>query len=243
MRPYSISVCRICCYCKSGIVITVRAIPLYHGSTREKVYAGRNEKTGGEGEHHSCLWKVPTDHVQHGEETDALETRHAERELALKEAQQEEEKEMAENNVTALKYVSRRLSILGHAATEAERQRLVEEQDAMNRLHRKQSQELSNLHRINSRQKLDLERKQRTELEKVQPRFQAKFVSRSAPRYPRLKHDMSELAIFLHERRSRLLARWFNQLQKLKAETPSLSCVDAPLPLSILTLPNEFMAY
>lgn len=174
---------------------------------------------------------------------DSLETKHVAKELELKEAQKKEEQEMAEKNATALKHVTKRLSMLGDAATYEDRKRLFEEQETMNELKRKHARDLASLRRTNARQRLDMERRQQTELDHVHPRFQAKFVSRSAPRYPRLKQDMSELAIFLHERRSRLLARWFNQLQKFKADTPSLSGIDAPLPLNLLTLPDEFMAY
>lgn len=174
---------------------------------------------------------------------DTIETRQVAKELELKELQKAEEQEMAERNATALKHVTRRLSILGDAATYEDRKRLFEEQETMNELKRKHARDLASLRRTNARQRLDLERKQQTELDHVHPRFQAKFVSRAAPRYRRLKLDMSELTVFLHERRSRLLARWYIQLQKFKAETSSLSCIDAALPLNLLTLPNEFMAY
>lgn len=174
---------------------------------------------------------------------DTLDTRHVAKELELKELQKAEEQEMAERNATALKHVTRRLSILGDAATYEDRKRLFEEQETMNELKRKHARDLASLRRTNGRQRLDLERKQQTELDHVHPRFQAKFVSRAAPRYPRLKQDMSDLAATLHQRRSRLLARWYIQLQKFKAETPNLRSIDAALPLNLLTLPDEFMAY
>jgi len=174
---------------------------------------------------------------------DTLETRHVAKEIDLKEAQRKEEQEMAERNATALKHVTKRLSFLGDSATYEDRKRLFEEQETMNELKRRHARDLNTLHRTNERQRLDLERKQQTELDHVHPRYQAKFLSRAAPRYPRLKQDKNDLNIFLHQRRNRLLARWYNQLQKFKAETPSLCGIDTTLPLNLLTLPDEFMAY
>jgi len=174
---------------------------------------------------------------------DALETRHVVKELDLKETQRKEEQEMAERNATALKHVTKRLSFLGDTATYEDRKRLSEEQETMNELKRKHVSDLNTFYRANARQRLDLERKQQTALDNVHPQFQAKFLSRAAPRYPRLKQDKTDLNVFLHQRRNRLLARWYNQLQKFKAETPSLSGIDAALPLNLLILPSEFMAY
>ena len=180
---------------------------------------------------------------QYDTEMDALETRQAAKELQVKDMQKVEKDEMAERNATALKHVNRRLSILGDAATYEDRKRLFEEQEMMNELSRKHARDLAILRRTHERQRLDLERKQQNQLGHVHTRFQAKFESRVAPRYPRLRDDMAELTSLLQSRRNRLLARWYIQLQKFKAETPSLSSIEVALPLNLLTFPDEFMAF
>lgn len=174
---------------------------------------------------------------------DALETRQAAKELQVKDMQNVEKDDMAERNATALKHVNRRLSILGDTATFEDKKRLIEEQEMMNELSRKHTRDLASLRRIHERQRLDLERKQQSQLSLVHTRFQSKFESRAAPRYPRLKDDMAELTNLLRSSRNRLLARWYIQLQKFKAETPSLHRIEAALPLNLLTLPDEFMAF
>ena len=113
----------------------------------------------------------------------------------------------------------------------------------MNELSRKHARDLASLCRTHGRQRLDLERKQQNQLGHVHTRFQAKFDSRIAPRYPRLKDDMTELTNLLRSSKHRLLARWYIQLQKFKAETPSLSNIEAALPLNLLTISDEFMAF
>ena len=174
---------------------------------------------------------------------DALETRQAAKELQVRDMQKVEKDEMAERNAIALKHVNRRLSILGDAATHEDKKRLFEEQEMMNELSRKHARDLASLRRTHERQRLDLERKQQNQLDHVHTRFQAKFESRIAPRYPRLKEDMAELTNHLRSSKNRLLARWYVQLQRFKAETPTLRNIVSALPLNLLTLSDEFMAF
>jgi septal ring factor EnvC (AmiA/AmiB activator) len=155
----------------------------------------------------------------------------------------EEKKEKATKNATALRHMTRRLSILGDKATIDELNRVEEEMKALDKLADRQQREMRNLLRVQTREMQALKKEQQKELENFEESL--KEDSEQTVRYKEqeLTSNMGKLEELIHARCMRLIARWHLMLQIYKRENRDASSLKGPLPLTMLCLPEEFTPY
>jgi hypothetical protein len=184
-----------------------------------------------------------TNSRQHEKQNDDLENRHLEVELIEMDEHAEQAKDEAVKNATALKYMQARLRLLGDAASPEDRQRLDDEERAMEKLARQQQREIRNLLRDQYREKLALSRAQARAREELARAAGEEARARGEAQRAELQRDLDRLEELVHVRSLRLTARWHMTLQIFKQEDPDAFSIKAALPLSILGLPEEFARY
>jgi hypothetical protein len=172
-----------------------------------------------------------------------LDNRHLEQEFGQIDDQKQQTTEETVKNATALKHLNRRLSLLGDNATDAELNRIEEETQALEKLAAKQERDNQKLLRVQNREKLDMQRQQQKEVEDLQISMKEDYEARVRDKQEELQKNMDKLEHLIHDRSIRMVGRWYLQLQVFKREDKDVSCIKAPLPLSILGLPEEFNPY
>ncbi|KAF2397492.1 hypothetical protein EJ06DRAFT_151520 [Trichodelitschia bisporula] len=177
---------------------------------------------------------------RHERALEQLETRHLERELAESERQRAVREEYAARNATALKYVNRRLSLLGEAATSDQRSRLADEEGGVERMAAKHGREMRALLRAQERERLDLQREQERELAEFRTELEGNIEENYRGKREGLRVNQIRLEGLVEERRERMVARWFLRLQAFKMEDPELR-PGPPLPLALLECPEGFV--
>jgi protein-tyrosine-phosphatase len=171
-----------------------------------------------------------------------MENRHLEQELAEIERLKLEKADSAAKNATALKHVHRRISLLGNEATEEHLRRFEEEANAMDELERRHKREMDALLRFQRRERLNLQREQTKELLDFRKKMKEEFDEASRTKRSELEQNMRKLDDTIRDRKSRLTAKWYLELQIFKQETAELrDSFIGPLPLRILGLPAEFL--
>ena len=149
--------------------------------------------------------------------------------------------EFASKNATALKHVNRRISLLGEDATEEHLKRLEEEVTAMERLQEEHKREFGAMIRTQKRERLNLQRQLDRDVAQLRREMKKEFEDASRAKRNELETNMRRLETVIHERKSRLAAKWYIELQIFKQETGDLrDSIFGPLPLRLLGLPSGF---
>ena len=144
-------------------------------------------------------------------------------------------------NATALKFVRKRLSLLGEDATPEHHMRLEEETNAMDRLANRHQREMQALIRNQEREKLDLQRQQEKDVEDYHKSLDDDMAFSIRTKLDALGMNMVKLDDLIEDRKARLVSRWFIRLQIAKMEVPETSHVRGLLPLTTLELPSGFI--
>jgi len=182
--------------------------------------------------------EIRTNYLQHQVATEDLDNKHLNQELSSMNTQSEEQKEKAVKNATALKYVNKRLSILGDNATQDELNRLEEEMKSLDKLAVRQQRDMRNLFREQNREKKALEKDQQTELVTFEESLKEEHEEKIKHKEEELTRNMSRLEELIHARTLRLVARWHLMLQIFKRDDRDASTIKGPLPLTLLCLPE-----
>jgi len=170
-----------------------------------------------------------------------LENRHVEKELEELERHRLATEDSSARNATALKFVRKRLSLLGEDATPEHHMRLEEETNAMDRLASRHEREMQALIRNQEREKLDLQRKQEKDVEDYHKSLDEDMVFSMRTKLDALGMNMVKLDDLIEDRKARLVSRWYIRLQIAKMDVPVTSHVRGPLPLTTLELPTGFI--
>jgi hypothetical protein len=170
-----------------------------------------------------------------------LENRHVEKELEELERHRLATEDSSARNATALKFVRKRLSLLGEDATPEHHMRLEEETNAMDRLASRHEREMQALIRNQEREKLDLQRKQEKDVEDYHKSLDEDMTFSMRTKLDALGMNMVKLNDLIEDRKARLVSRWYIRLQIAKMEVPATSHVRGPLPLTTLELPIGFI--
>jgi uncharacterized membrane protein len=157
--------------------------------------------------------------------------------------QTEETKEKTTKNATALKHMTKRLSILGDNATVEERNRLEEEMLALEKLAKRQERDMRNLLREQNKEKHILKKEQQRKIEALEASLKEDYNDKIRHKETELLKNMTTLEELIHARCMRLVARWHLTLQIFKREDRDASNIKGPLPLTLLCLPEEFAPY
>ena len=157
--------------------------------------------------------------------------------------QTEQTKEKATKNATALKHMTKRLSILGENATAEERKRLEDELLALEKLAKVQQRDMRNLLREQNKEKHNLKKEQQRKLEALEASLKEDYNDKIKHKEEELRKNLTTLEELIHARCIRLVARWHLSLQIFKREDRDASTVKGPLPLTLLCLPEEFAPY
>jgi hypothetical protein len=166
-----------------------------------------------------------------------------EQEVSEIDGQSDEQKEKATKNATALKHMTRRLSILGDKATNEERKRVEDELRALEKLAERQQRDMRNLFREQNKEKHNLKKEQQKELEALEKSLKEECDLKIKYKEEELEKNMSKLEELIHARCMRLVARWHLTLQIYKREDRDALAIKGPLPLTLLCLPDEFTPY
>ena len=180
--------------------------------------------------------------MQHETEIEKMDDRFANKELQLQEIQREAMDDNAARNATALKHVTSRIALLGNEATPEHHYRLQVEQSALKRLGQKHEKEMQNLVRYQESKKLELQRKQEKEYEEMSKSLDTGLMNQRRDKTAKLQHNILRLDELVEERRARMVARFFLQLQILKCLSNDTVMIEPALPLSLLGLPSTFTA-
>lgn len=186
---------------------------------------------------------IPTcaDKSQQQEALERLENRHVEKELEELERHRLAAEDISARNATALKFVRKRLSLLGEHATPEHRMRLEEEITAMDRLASRHEREMQCLIRNQEREKLDLHRQQDKEIEDFEKSLDDDANFSIQTKVDALRMNMVKLDDLIEDRKARLASRWYIRLQIAKMEVPETAHIRGPLPLTTLELPPGFI--
>ncbi|TID16957.1 hypothetical protein E6O75_ATG09723 [Venturia nashicola] len=171
-----------------------------------------------------------------------LENRHVEKELEELERHRLATEDISARNATALKFVRKRLILLGEDATPEHHMRLEEETSAMERLARRHEREMQGLIRTQEREKLNLHRQQEKEVEDYQKSLDEDMASSVQTKLVALGMNMIKLDDLIEDRKARLASRWYIRLQIAKMEVPETALIRGPLPLTTLELPSGFIS-
>jgi hypothetical protein len=158
-------------------------------------------------------------------------------------AHAEQTRDEAVKNATALKYMQARMRLLGDAASPEDKQRLEDEERALEKLARRQLRDMRNLLRDQYREKLALAKEQTKRVGEMRRLVEDDEAGRREAERMDLQQDLDRLEELVHVRSLRLTARWHLTLQIFKQEDPDAFSIKAALPLSILGLPEEFARY
>ncbi|KAF2674873.1 hypothetical protein BT63DRAFT_420130 [Microthyrium microscopicum] len=181
--------------------------------------------------------------------TEAMENKHLAQEITKMEEHTAQSAETKTKNVTALKHMNRRLSLLGESATETDHLRLAEEERALERSAARQERELRNLYRDQTREGHDSKRNQQKDLEDFERSLREDYDQQVKDKQAVLLDNQKKLEELIHARTLRLVSRWWLLLQiwkKTDGEKIMMSCgnvVNGPLPLGLLGLPEDFGPY
>jgi hypothetical protein len=170
-----------------------------------------------------------------------MENRHVEKELEEMERHRLAVEDSSARNATALKFVRKRLSLLGDDATPEHHMRLEEETNAMDRLASRHEREMQTLIRNQEREKLDLQRQQERDVEEYHKSLDDDMAFSIRTKMDALGMNMVKLDDLIEDRKARLVSRWFIRLQIAKMEMLETSHVRGPLPLTTLELPSGFI--
>lgn len=152
----------------------------------------------------------------------------------------EVKKDKSARNATAIKYLNKRMNLLGDDVTKEHLSRFEEELDAMDTLEKTQERDLQKFHLNQDREKMDLLRQQEKEFEETEKSMDEDNQIRWEIKRAQLVDDVVLLDDLIWERQCRLVDRWFLQLQTIKMEEPEMAHIKESLPLSILGLPSAF---
>lgn len=171
-----------------------------------------------------------------------MENRHVEKELEEMERHRLATEDSTTRNATALKFVRKRLNLLGEDATPEHHMRLEEETTAMDRLANRHEREMQALIRNQEREKLDLYRQQEKDAEEYQKSLEVDMAFSMQTKLDALGMNVVKLDDLIEDRKARLMSRWYVRLQIAKMEVPETSHVRSPLPLTTLEFPPGFIA-
>lgn len=171
-----------------------------------------------------------------------MENRHVERELEELERHRLATEDISARNATALKFVRKRICLLGEDATPEHHMRLEEETSAMDRLASRHEREMQGLIRSQEREKLDLHRQQEKQVEDYQKSLNADMDFSIQTKLDALDMNMIKLDDLIEDRKARLASRWYIRLQIAKMEVPETAHIRLPLPLTTLELPPGFIS-
>jgi hypothetical protein len=147
--------------------------------------------------------------------------------------------DQAIKNATALKYIARRMDLLGEQATDIDHNAYISEARALDRLAEKHQRDIRNLHRFQYREKQDMQKNQLKEMENLREEAVLKIKTKESD----LERNSRKLEELIHIRSMRLVARWHLMLQIYKTEDRDGISLKGALPLSLLGLPEEFAPY
>lgn len=175
-----------------------------------------------------------------------MENRHLLQELTSEEEHETQTEEEKIKNATALKYVGRRLEMLGGHATAQERARLEEEKVALIKLAQRQRSDMRNLFRDQNREKLELKKSQATELAAFERALHEDYGDQIREKQAVLSRNLMKLEELIHARAIKIVGRWWLLLQiwkKTQGERVMKHLSGAPnsaMPLTLLGLHEDF---
>ncbi|KAE9966327.1 hypothetical protein EG328_009000 [Venturia inaequalis] len=176
------------------------------------------------------------------EALELLENRHVGKELEELERHRLATEDTSARNATALKFVRKRINLLGENATPEHYMRLEEETSAMDRLASRHEREMQGLIRTQEREKLDLLRQQEKDVEDYQKSLEDDMLFSVQTKLDALGMNMVRLNELIEDRKARLASRWYIRLQIARMEVPETAHIKGPLLLTTLELPPEFIS-
>lgn len=171
-----------------------------------------------------------------------MENRHVGKELEELERHRLATEDTSARNATALKFVRKRINLLGENATPEHYMRLEEETSAMDRLASRHEREMQGLIRTQEREKLDLLRQQEKDVEDYQKSLEDDMLFSVQTKLDALGMNMVRLNELIEDRKARLASRWYIRLQIARMEVPETAHIKGPLLLTTLELPPEFIS-
>jgi hypothetical protein len=174
-----------------------------------------------------------------------MENKHLLQELSEEDEHTTQTAEEKTKNATALKYVRRRLEMLGEHATAAERSRLEEEKAALTKLAQRQQRDMRNLFRVQNREIMELKKAQQQELQEFERTLHDDYEEQIREKQAVLQRNMMKLEELIHARATKLVGRWWLLLQiwkKTQGERvmKGHATTQSALPLTLFGLHEDF---
>jgi hypothetical protein len=235
MRQRGKTICRLCSAPTGCIAALPWKIKNVFGGEVESQICRSVEK----GQSMCVNWLACTNTNKHDRAREDQENKHLDQELSIVDEQNLETNEEMVKNRTALKYIERRMDMLGETATDSDRHIFMEEQRAIDRLSIKHQRQIRNLHRQQNKERHETLKAQQKELDDLQ----LEYVMKVRQKTKDLERNSWKLEELIHVRSMRLVARWHLMLQIYKTEDRDGMGFKWALPLSLLGLPEEFAPF